>query len=104
MLNDTQTYSKAPKHLGRAEKKLYEQLMRTFRFDDAASVEILLQGLEARQRAREAREQIAKDGLVTHDERGVIRPHPLLRVERSAQQAFLAAMRALRLDVERVTK
>jgi hypothetical protein len=89
----------APQHLAEPERKLYRDLVRTFRFDDKASLELLCQAMEARQRARQCREQVEKDGQTVRDDHGNLKAHPLLATERSAQAAFISAMRLLRLDL-----
>jgi hypothetical protein len=88
-----------PKHIGEPEKLLWVELVKTFRFDDSASLELLCQALEARQRARECREVVQREGPTVTDRKGTVRAHPLLAVERSAQSAFVAAMRLMRLDL-----
>jgi hypothetical protein len=89
----------APSHLAKEEVRLWDELVKTYRFDDAASLELLAVALEARARARTCREQVRAEGQTVRDDRGVLRAHPLLSVERSAQAAFLSAMRLLRLDL-----
>jgi len=88
-----------PLHLAPEEARLFERLTRTYRFDDAASLELLTQAMEARCRARLCREQVEKDGQTVRDDRGNLKAHPLLATERSAQASFLSAMRLLRLDL-----
>jgi hypothetical protein len=101
MLKDVQPAGDgmAPSHLDVPERKLFQQLVRTYRFDDAASLELLTQAMEARQRARQCREQVKKDGPTYRDDRNNLKAHPLLATERSAQAAFISAMRLLRLDL-----
>ena len=58
---------------------------------------VLCSGLEAHQRMRECREIITREGVTTP---GVSkRIHPLLAVERDARSAWLAAVRALGLQL-----
>src|SRR5262245_35264822 len=89
----------APKHLAPAERELWDRLMRSFTLDDPASQELLLQACEARGRAREAREQLDREGTTYRDDRGNLKAHPAITTERSAQASFLSAMRLLRLDL-----
>jgi hypothetical protein len=89
---------RAPAHLEPEEAALWDELIRTYAFDDAGSLELLALAMEARMRARLCREQVAHEGAIFKDHRGVVRAHPLLATERSAQAAFLSAMRLLRLD------
>jgi P27 family predicted phage terminase small subunit len=89
----------APAHLEAPERALWDELVRTYRFDDAASLELLTQAMEARARARQAREVVKDQGPTVTDDRGNLKAHPLLSVERSAQASFLSAIRLLRLDL-----
>jgi hypothetical protein len=86
------------------ERELWEQLTECYRFDDPASRELLTQAMEARARARQAREVVQSEGPTYRDDRNNLKAHPLLGVERSAQASFLSAMRLLRLDLTGGTK
>jgi hypothetical protein len=88
----------APAHLEKPERDLWANIVRTFKFDDEGSLEILASALEARMRSRRCREAINKEGEVWRDHRGGLRPHPLLNAERSARSSYIGAMRLLRLD------
>jgi phage terminase small subunit len=100
MLKDTKRNGKAPpKHLPAEEQALWSELMRTYRFDDAAATELLTQAMEARLRVRLCREQVAEEGQIFTDKKGIQRAHPLLQIERSAQASFISALRLLRLDL-----
>jgi Phage terminase, small subunit len=89
----------APEHFAEPERDLWRQLVTSYRFDDPASLELLVQALEARARARLCREQVAEEGATARDDHGAMKAHPLLSVERQAQASFLSAMRLLRLDI-----
>ena len=89
----------APKHLPAEERELWSALVRTYRFEDRASLELLTQAMEARLRVRLCREQVAKEGQIFVDKKGIQRAHPLLQIERSAQASFISALRLLRLDL-----
>jgi hypothetical protein len=78
--------------------------VRAYRFDDVASLELLLQACEARSRARTCREQVEREGQTVRDDHGTLKAHPLLSIERSAQASFLSAMRLLRLDLAGTAK
>jgi P27 family predicted phage terminase small subunit len=101
MLNDSRTsrFAAAPQHLAAEEAKLWDQLVRTYRFDDPASLELLTQACEARGRARQAREMVQNEGSTYKDDRGNLKAHPMIAVERSAEASFLSAFRLLRLDL-----
>ena len=89
----------APKHLARIEAELWTRLHHSFTLDDPASLELLTQMCEARQRARLARAQLDAEGCTYRDSRGYLKQHPAVAVERSSMNAFVSAMRLLRLDL-----
>jgi len=70
----------------------------------AGELAILEEALASHQRARRCREQIADDGETVLDRFGRKQMHPLLPAERAARQAFVSAMKVLRLDVPALTK
>jgi hypothetical protein len=88
----------APEHLEKPERDLWVNLIRGYRFDDEGSLELLQSALEARMRSRRCRISIDKEGEVWRDDKGNLRPHPLLAAERSARASFIGCMRLLRLD------
>jgi len=63
---------------------------------------LLASTLDAHQRARRCREAIEKDGESVRDRFNQLRAHPLLTAETHARAAFLAGMKALRLDLSGV--
>jgi hypothetical protein len=91
----------APRHLEPAEKLMWRDIISGFRFDDPASLALLRSALEAHMRARRCRVVIDRDGETVLDRFEQTRAHPLLAAERDARAAFLAAMRALNLDLGR---
>jgi phage terminase small subunit len=93
----------APSHLPRPEQQLWNELRRTYRIDDAAAKELLTQACEARMRARLCRLTVAEEGATVTDKKGIVRAHPLLQIERSAQASFISALRLLRLDLSGTT-
>lgn len=93
------TVASPPSHLDQPERRLWRKIVVAHRFDDAASIALLAVALDAHQRARRCREAIARDGETYLDRFRQPRPHPLLTAETHARAAFLAAMKALRLDL-----
>ena len=67
---------------------------------DMAGRRILTVSLEAFDRAQKSRRRIERDGMCIKDRFGVLKPHPLLPVERDNRAAFLAGLKALNLDLE----
>lgn len=88
-----------PTHLEPPERALWSEVHAAFVLDDAASLALFRSALEAHQRARRCREAIDRDGEAVRDRWNQLKPHPLLSAERDARAAFLAAMRALNLDL-----
>jgi hypothetical protein len=88
------TYRTAsPDTLQAPEQALWDAITREFDLGDASGRALLQAALEARQRARECRELIDRDGLLLDG-----KPHPLLVAERDARKAFAAIMRQLDLE------
>jgi hypothetical protein len=88
-----------PKHLQAPERKLWKQIIDGYQIQDPAGLKILQAGLEAHQRARLARVEIDKSGMVWHDRFGQQRPHSLLSTERDSRAAFLNAIKLLNLQI-----
>jgi phage terminase small subunit len=93
-----------PSHLPREEQELWRELIREFRIEDVASLALVTQACESRMRARLCRAQVAKEGQIFTDKKGIQRAHPLLQIERSAQASFISALRLLRLDLSGSTE
>jgi phage terminase small subunit len=91
--------ARAPAHLDKEEALLWDEIVKTYALDDAASLELLSSALEGRMRARRCREQVKRDGQTVMDDHGTMKAHPLLQIERNAQSQFLSAMRLLRFDI-----
>jgi P27 family predicted phage terminase small subunit len=89
-----------PSHLSTEARRFWSELIAEYGIDDPAGVAILTQACEAHDRVTEARKAIAKDGASVVDRFGQPKAHPLLTVERDARAAFLAALKALNLDLE----
>jgi len=91
---------KAPGHLSKEAKSLWQQLTDEYGISDSAGLAILKTGLEAYDRAGSARQQIDSEGLSIFDKFGQQKAHPLIPVERDSRAAFLSAMKQLNFDVE----
>ena len=63
--------------------------------------EVLRMAAEARDRYRQAKEELDRDGLTFLDRFGQRRLHPAHVVERDARSAFLMAVRSLRFEESR---
>jgi P27 family predicted phage terminase small subunit len=91
-----------PQHLGERGRALYQAVLTDYEIGDAAGLALLTTACEALDRMREAQDEIAAHGAVIQPGRrgGIPRANPAVRIEHDATVRFMAAMRALRLDVE----
>ncbi len=81
-------------------RKLKKGILEGYSIDDAAGLRILETACEAFDRMREAQSTIQRDGMTVTDRWGQIKAHPLCSVERDSRAQFLAALKALNLDIE----
>lgn len=89
-----------PKGLSAEAKRLWRQLLEEYAIEDAGGLAVLATGLEAFDRLRAAQKAIAAEGMTVTDRFGQHKAHPLLTVERDARAQWLAALKALNLDLE----
>ena len=68
--------------------------------DDAAGLALLEQAALALTRAEQARELLAREGMVTRDRFDQPKPHPATIIVRDAESSFRSSLRDLRLDAE----
>lgn len=95
-----QSERKPPRHLGPEGRSYWRAVVRRFALEEHHFA-VLQAAAEARDRAAEARQIIAREGMSTSAADGrMSRAHPLLRVERDAWTAFLRAEKQLGLDVD----
>jgi phage terminase small subunit len=90
----------APSHLSRPAKRWFLTLQREYGVTDAAGLAVLVVASEAFDRARGARELIAKDGAVVRDRFRQYVPHPAVRIEMAARAQVLQAIKQLGFDLE----
>jgi len=95
---------KAPKHLSRQAKALFRSITGEYAIDDPGGLAILTSGLEAWDRARQAREQITADGLILEDRFQQKKLHPAATVERDSRSQWLQAIKQLGLDPDGMPK
>jgi P27 family predicted phage terminase small subunit len=67
---------------------------------EAHHVRLLQLAGEAWDRCQQARQAIAADGITIKDDRGNIRAHPAVQIEKDSRIAFARIIRELDLDVE----
>lgn len=89
----------APKHLSSEARDLWRRLTHDYVIDDAASLALLRQLADALDGVRACQAKIRTDGLMVLGSAGQSRPHPLLAAEAEYRRAFLACVRALKLDL-----
>lgn len=90
----------APSGLTREAKSLWRRLVAEYGIEDEGGFQILRVGLENFERMRGVQAQIDRDGITYTDRFGQVKAHLLLPVERDARAQYLAALKALNLDVE----
>jgi Phage terminase, small subunit len=90
-----------PSHLGKEESELFMSITRAYALHDEVSQKILEEACASLQRARLARETLAKEGLTFKDAKGRPKPHPCCAIERDARAAGLAALKQLNLELPR---
>lgn len=86
-----------PKHLSARCRRLWRDLRASHHIEDAHALATLQLGLEALDRADDARRQIELEGAVVKDRFDQLKAHPACAIERDARSAVLAAFRALKL-------
>jgi hypothetical protein len=75
-------------------------MMLEYTVSDEGGVTLLTLAVLARQRMQAAAAEVEKAGMTITDGGGRLKAHPLLAVERDARAQMLAALKALRLDLE----
>ena len=88
----------APAHLGAPEREIWADIIADWT-GSRASFALLTVGLEAHQRAREARETIDNEGLTVIGRDGQVRAHPLLGAERDARRNFAMVLKQLGIKI-----
>jgi P27 family predicted phage terminase small subunit len=91
-----------PRHLSADARVLFAAVTRDYALEPH-QLAVLVKGLEAYDRAEQARRMIAADGLVITSRLGETKAHPAVAIERDSRTAFLAAVKQLGLDVEIVS-
>lgn len=80
--------------------RFWRRVVGDFEFEDGVALTLLEQAAAALDLVDACGREIHKDGLtLPGSRRGTRRAHPLLAVQAEGRRQFLAALRALRLDV-----
>ncbi len=93
----TERLPAAPSHLSERMQSYWQSVVREFLISDH-QLEILRKACEASDRADEAREILASEGLTVEDRYGQARPHPASQIERDSRTAFARLIRELALE------
>ena len=86
-----------PAHLSVKAAALWRDILSKFELE-AYHVELLTLACESLDRRDQARDLLAREGLVVTDPRGVQRPHPAVSTERNAGIMYVRVLRELNLD------
>ena len=90
-----------PEHLSAAARDWFLSLQAEYGIFDTAGVSLLTCAAESWDRCTSAREAIASDGgPVVRDRFDQTKTHPAAAIERDSRAQFMAALKALNLDLE----
>ena len=89
----------APAHLRPNTKAWWQSVHRDYDLEEHHS-RLLTMACEAWDRACQAREILAKDGITLGGREGGSRPHPCIAIERDSRIAFARLVAQLSLDAE----
>jgi P27 family predicted phage terminase small subunit len=87
-----------PAYLGEPERAIWAAVVSEYS-GSLTSFAVLTSGLEAHQRAREAREIIDAEGMTVTGRDGQSKAHPLCVVERDSRKAFQQTFRYLEVKI-----
>lgn len=90
----------APKGLSAPALAFWRGVQADYNIADSAGLALLEVAARAWDRFEGARKVLDAEGPVIKDRWGQSKPHPAANVERDARAGFLAALRALNLDLE----
>jgi P27 family predicted phage terminase small subunit len=90
---------RAPDHLQAATKAWFSAVLRDYLLEPH-HVRLLQLAGESWDRCQQARQALASGGITTIDDRGNIRAHPAVQIEKDSRIAFARIIRELDLDVE----
>jgi P27 family predicted phage terminase small subunit len=90
---------KAPAHLSDSTRVGWRSVVSEYQLEPH-HLRLLQAAAECWDRLQQARELLARDGLVIEGREGGMRPHPAAAIERDSRIAFARLIRELDLDVE----
>jgi Phage terminase, small subunit. len=83
-----------PSHLAKASQTLFLDLAEAYNLT-GRDVELLITGLEAKDRASQARRELKRSGLTVTNTKGAVVAHPLVGVEKAAQRVWISVLKTL---------
>ena len=87
-----------PEYLSESSKELWRDVIASKNAETPQRRALLAVALTAKDRAEEARQLIARDGLISQTKKsGVMHTHPAQKIERESQTVFVRTMVALGL-------
>jgi len=90
---------RAPSHLNTHGRRLWREIVTGYELDDPAGLALLTTACECLDRMRAAQQAIAEHGEMVLDRYQQLKTNPACVLERDARNGFLAAIRALNLDI-----
>ena len=93
------TTPKAPSHLSDPTRVWWREVVETYALE-SHHLRLLQAACECWDRLQEARQILAREGLVIGGREGGVRPHPAVAIERDSRLAFARLIRELDLDTE----
>lgn len=89
----------APQHLSKRSGRFYRSIVNDYALEPHHE-ELLRRACEAMDRADEARDILAEEGLTVVDRYGQTKPHPAVNIERDARIHVARMLRELDLEGE----
>lgn len=89
-----------PAHLGEAGTELWRELVDEYDIADAAGIGLIPCAAECLDRMRAAQASIAEHGELVKDRYNAPKLNPACNLKKDARAGFLAALKALNLDLE----
>lgn len=99
-MKKTKKLSQAPEHLSERAAKLWQQYAETI-VKSPGGIAMLQTGLEALDRAEQARKLIEIEGMITKTGKsGVSHVHPAISIEKDARSLSLKTFKALNIHLD----
>lgn len=90
---------KAPQHLSEPSRNWWRSCVKDYVLE-AHHLRLLQSAAECWDRQQQARQILDREGITFRDDRGNVRAHPAVAIERDARIGFARLIRELDLDVE----